>query len=255
MNYELRIKLFCLLLAASLAQPAPAQVDTVWERANGLYAEGKYAESAALYVELEKEGRSSAALYFNAGNAFYKQGEMAKAILYYERALVLAPADEDTRYNLELANLQIVDKIEPVPQFFLVSWIEGLYAALSFDAWAKVGLLLFAAVLGLLLLVFFSGSVRRKKLAFAAAIVLLCLSLCSTYIAVHEKRRFEQHAEAIIFVPVTPVKGSPDSTGVDLFVLHEGTKVTVLEAIGGWKKVKTADGNQGWLPASAIESI
>ncbi len=249
------MKIFAFIVAASLTLPTFAQVDTLWQKANTLYSEGKYAESAELYVQLEQDGKSSAALYFNAGNAFYKQGEIAKAILYYERALVLSPADEDIRYNLELANLQIVDKIEPVPQFFLVSWIDAIHTALSFDTWAIVGLLLFVAVLALMMLVFFSGSVRRKKLAFASAIVLLCVSLFSTYIAVHEKRHFEQHAEAIIFVPVTSVKGSPDSTGVDLFVLHEGTKVTILETIGEWKKVKTADGNQGWLPASAIENI
>lgn len=251
MNY----KLIYLLFAVSLTLPAFAQTDTLWQKANALYTEGKYAEAADAFLQVEKSGKTSAALYYNAANAFYKQDEMAKAILYYERALRLSPADEDTRYNLELANLQIVDKIEPVPQFFLVSWLQALYTALSFDTWAAVGLLLFAAVLALMLLVFFSSSVRRKKLAFFLAIVLFCASLFSTYIAVHEKRRFDRHVEAIIFATVTSIKGSPDSTGVDLFVLHEGTKVTILETIGEWKKIKTADGNQGWLPTSAIESI
>jgi tetratricopeptide (TPR) repeat protein len=206
-------------------------------------------------VQLESNGKVGAALYYNAANAFYKQNEIAKAILYYERALKLDPSNEDARYNLELSNLQIVDKIEPVPQFFLVTWINALRKSLSLDAWAITGLTLFAVALALMFVVFFSSSAGRKKLAFFTAIVLLALSLFSTYIAVHEKHRFNQHAEAIIFAPVTAVKASPDNSGVDLFILHEGTKVTVLEAIGNWKKIKTADGNQGWLPASVIEAI
>ncbi len=248
-------KIFTLLLGLLLALPTLAQVDTLWQKANTLYTEGKYTEAVDAYLQLEKSGKVGAALFYNTANAYYKQSEIAKAILYYERALKLAPADEDILYNLEMANLQIVDKIEPVPQFFLVTWFNALYTSLSFDMWAIVGLLLFVVVLLLMIFVFFSNSTGRKKLAFLIAIVLLCFSLFSTYIAIHEKGLYNKHAEAIIFTPVTSIKGSPDTTGVDLFVLHEGTKVKVLETIGDWKKIKTADGNQGWLQASSIEAI
>ncbi|MDR0566572.1 MAG: tetratricopeptide repeat protein [Prevotellaceae bacterium] len=248
-------KIASTFFAATLPLLAVAQADTAWQKANALYAEGKYKDASAAYLQLEESGKASSALFYNAGNAFYKQGETAKAILYYERALRLAPDDEDIRYNLELSNLQIVDKIEPIPQFFVVAWIQAFCNLLDVDTWGIVGISLFAATLMLALVVLFGRTSRRKKAAFALAVACLSLSIVATCVAMREKRYLSSHTEAIVYAPVTSVKASPDAGGVDLFVLHEGTKVSVLETIGSWKKVKTADGNQGWLPTAAIENI
>ncbi len=248
-------KIFSLLLVACLVLPAFAQVDTLWQKANTLYTEGKYAEAAELFLQVEKSGKAGVALYYNTANSYYKLGELGKAILYYERALKLEPDDEDTLYNLELAKQQTVDKIEPVPQFFLVAWMDAIRHSMGVDAWAITGVALFCIVLALVLVITLSRSVVRKKVAFFLACVLLLLSIVSTYIAVSQKIAMDRHSEAIIFVPVSSIKASPDSAGVDLFVLHEGTKVTILEAIGDWKKVKTADGKQGWIQANSIEPI
>jgi tetratricopeptide (TPR) repeat protein len=256
-NYMITVrKIAATFCAAMLPLLACAQAaDTAWQKANALYAEGKYAEASGAYLRLEESGKVNAALFYNAGNAFYKQGEIAKAILYYERALRLAPDDEDARYNLELANMQTVDKIEPIPQFFLVAWIQSFCNIFDVDTWSIVGAALFALTLMLALAVLFGRTPLRKKVSFAFAIACLSLSLVSTCIAVREKRHLSSHAEAIVYAPVTSVKASPDAGGVDLFVLHEGTKVELLETIGSWEKVKTADGNQGWLPTTTIEKI
>jgi hypothetical protein len=248
-------KIAAAFCAATLSLLAFAQADTAWQKANALYAEGKYAEASQAYLQLEESGKVNSALFYNAGNAFYRQGEIAKAILYYERALRLAPDDEDTRYNLELANLQIVDKIEPIPQFFVVAWIQSFCNLLDVDTWGVAGASLFAATLTLALVVLFGRTPRRKKLSFALAVACLSLSIVATCVAVREKRHINSHTEAIVYAPVTSVKASPDAGGVDLFVLHEGTKVQRLETIGSWEKIKTADGNQGWLPTSVIENI
>lgn len=240
-----------MLPAIACAQTA----DTAWQKANALYSEGKFAEASEAYLQLEESGVVSATLLYNAGNSFYRQGEIAKAILYYERALKLAPDDEDVLYNLELSNLQIVDKIEPLEQFFLVKWIQSFCDVFGVDTWGGMGAVLFAVALALTLAVVFGRTPARKKVAFAFALASFSLSLVATYVAVREKQRLSSHTEAIVYAPVTSVKASPDTGGVDLFVLHEGTKVVVLEAIGSWKKVKTADGNQGWLPANTIEAI
>ncbi|MDR3188386.1 MAG: tetratricopeptide repeat protein [Prevotellaceae bacterium] len=248
-------KIAAILLAAALPMFACAQVDTAWQEANALYAEGKYDEASGAYVQLEKSGKVNPALFYNAGNAFYKQGEIAKAILYYERALRLAPDDEDIRYNLELANLQTVDKIEPIPQFFVVTWIQSFCNIFDVDTWGIFGVALFAATLMLALVVLFGRTSRRKKVSFAFAVACLSMSLVATGVAMREKRHLSSHIEAIVYAPVTSVKASPDAGGVDLFVLHEGTKVERLETIGSWEKIKTADGNQGWLPTTAIENI
>ncbi|MDR2814317.1 MAG: tetratricopeptide repeat protein [Prevotellaceae bacterium] len=248
-------KIASALCVAALPLLACAQADTAWQKANALYAEGKYAEASEAYLQLEESGKVNSALFYNAGNTFYKQGEIAKAILYYERALRLTPDDEDIRYNLELANLQIVDKIEPIPQFFVVTWIQSFCNIFDVDTWSIVGISLFAAALMLTLIVLFGRTPRRKKVSFAFAVACLSMSLVATCVAMREKRNLSSHTEAIVYAPVTSVKASPDAGGVDLFVLHEGTKVELLETIGSWEKVKTADGNQGWLPATAIENI
>jgi tetratricopeptide (TPR) repeat protein len=242
---------FAILLPHLLA----AQPDTAWQHANTLYANGQYADATQAYLQLEQDAASNAALFYNAGNAYYKQGDLAKAILYYERALRLSPDDEDAQYNLALANQQTVDKIEAIPQFFLVTWLSSFRTMFGIDTWAMLAVALLAATLMLALVVALGRSLRRKRLAFATAAFCLALSLTSTYVAFREKQQFELRSEAIVMSPVTSVKASPDGSGVDLFVLHEGSKVTVLEAIGEWKKVKTADGNQGWLPTANIEAI
>lgn len=248
-------KIVAIFCTATLSLLACAQSDTTWQKANALYSEGKYEDASNAYLQLEESGKVSSALFYNAGNTFYKQGEIAKAILYYERALRLAPDDEDIRYNLELANLQIVDKIEPIPQFFVVTWIQSFCKLFDVDTWGIVGISLFAATLMLALVVLFGRTPRRKKISFALAVACLSMSVVATCVAMREKRYLASHTEAIVYAPVTSVKASPDAGGVDLFVLHEGTKVERLETIGSWEKVKTADGNQGWLPAAAIENI
>ncbi|MDR1227153.1 MAG: tetratricopeptide repeat protein [Prevotellaceae bacterium] len=253
MSCKLKIILPLCLLALPL--PGVTQTDSLWVKASNLYAEGKYTEATEAYTAIVSSSRQSFALFFNMGNAYYKQGELAKAILYYERAQRLSPDDDDVAYNLELANSQTVDKIEPLPEFFLVTWLRAVKNMLTIGNWAWVSITCFAVGLLLLLLSFFGRSGAQRKLAFFSAIVILAASLTSFYISLSEKRQYEAHAEAIIMSGVVSVKAAPDNTSVDLFILHEGAKVKVLEFLSGWKKIKTADGNQGWIPQTSAEAI
>ncbi|MGL4363667.1 MAG: tetratricopeptide repeat protein [Bacteroidales bacterium] len=228
--------------------------DTLWQQANIFYTQGKFAEATDLFEEIEKKGICNALLFYNMGNSFFKQNEIAKSILYYERALRLAPHDEDTQYNLARSNDQIVDKIEPLPEFFVVSWIKSFRKLISIDAWAIIGITLFTVVLSLCLITFFLNFSHKKILLFIAIISLL-VSCLSTTIAFYEYKEFSNHTAAIVSSPVTSVKASPTSGGIDLFILHEGTKVFIMEVISEWVKIKTADGNQGWIIANALEVI
>ncbi|GHT16135.1 hypothetical protein AGMMS4956_17770 [Bacteroidia bacterium] len=241
-----------LCLASSVV--ATAQPDTLWQQANNNYAAGNYTEAAQNYASLVEQGVQNAALYYNTANAYYKQNDVARAILYYERALALAPSDEDVIYNLEIARLHTIDKIDAVPVFFAVRWLNAVQQSLSADAWGYVSI--FAFVATLLCLLF--ALVRRrggKKIALVCAIVLFAFSITAMVTAIAAKNSREQHHHAIVMQPVATVKSSPDNSGVDLFILHEGTKVQTIETIGKWTKVKTADGNQGWMPLAAIEAI
>jgi tetratricopeptide (TPR) repeat protein len=253
MHYKQKIILSLCL--AGLPLLGAAQADSLWTSANNLYADGKYAEAAEAYTAIIGSGKQSSALLFNTGNAYYKQGELAKAILFYERALRLNPDDEDVAYNLELANSQTVDKIEPLPEFFLVAGLRLVKSTLTIGGWAWVSVCCFAAGLLLLLFSFFGRASARRKITFFTAIIAFVISLASLYISISEKNRYEAHSEAIIMSGIVAVKAAPDNTSVDLFVLHEGAKVQILELLSGWKKIKTADGNQGWIPQTSAEAI
>jgi hypothetical protein len=230
-------------------------VDSIWSKANELYTKGQFVEANELYLGIYNSGKQSAALLYNIANTHYKLGNLGQSILFYERALKLEPKDEDIQYNLALAQSQTVDKIEEVPTIFIVSWWNNFRNFLSINQWGIVSLCCFILVLILLLVAFFGKSTGRRKLAFFLGVVFFIGSVGSLMIAQIGLRKLRESKEAIISPAVVSVKAAPDNNSIDLFILHEGTKVNVLETIGGWRRVKTADGNQGWLPGSAAEII
>ena len=169
------------------------------------------------------------------------------AILYYEKALKLRPGDDDIQANLEIANLAVVDKINAIPQSFFVKWWNGVKSKFSADGWAWVSMVTFAL---LLLCVFAFLMARRaalRKVGFFAGLVLLVCMVFSVVFAMEKYQDMSRHDEAIIMTPTITVKSSPSDNAVDLFVLHEGAKVRLLDSSQGWNKIKIADGSVGWL--------
>jgi hypothetical protein len=232
-----------------------AQPDSLWSNANAQYTEGNYAEAIANYTALiDSNGIVNAQLYYNAANAYYKQNEIAKAILYYEKAIKLAPDDEDILYNLQIAQQHTIDKIDAVPVFFAVRWLRAIPQWATADVWGYWSLLAFAGMLVLLLLVL-TGISKHRRTLLTLVLLLFIASLTTLWIAATAKNDAHTHTHAIVMLPVSTVKSSPDNGSTDLFILHEGTKVQTLETIGKWAKVRTADGNQGWLPLNSIATI
>ena len=169
------------------------------------------------------------------------------SILYYEKALKLDPSNEDIKVNLEIANLAIVDKINQIPQSFIMRWWNGLRSLLSADGWAWVSVVAFALVLVCLYAFLMSRRMGWRKVGFFAGLVMLvCLGL-SVAFAIDKQYDLKHQDEAIIVTPTVTVKSSPNSSSVDLFVLHEGTKVSILDSAEEWNKIKIADGSVGWL--------
>jgi len=226
-----------------------------WAQANELYAAGNFADAEELYKTIESEGHLSAALYYNMGNTYYKQQSWGKAILYYERALKLQPENKDIHHNLDMARAMIIDRIEPVPEFFLANWIRNIHNVASADTWAWLSIIFFAACLLLALLFFFARSIALRKFSFFLAIfALLCCGCCAVFAHYQKQDMFDQ-TKAIVMPAVVTVKSSPDNSGKDLFILHEGTKVTLLETLGQWQRIQLADGRQGWLMGRMVEAI
>lgn len=235
---------------------ADAYVDSLFNAASAAYSEGQWADAAGTYTAIENLGLESPALYCNMGNAWFKSGDVAKAMLYYERALKLDPSYDDARYNIAVISDFIQDRIEPVPEFILKTWTRDLCYILDSDTWAVISLIFLAAVAVSLLLLFLSSSLALRRTGFFSAIAAFLLTVMSVSFAFWQKADYSRKDGAVIMVPVVSVKSSPSSdTSTDLFILHEGTKVIILDEVGDWRNIELADGRQGWMKSSDMEII
>ena len=195
-------------------------------------------------------------MYCNLGNAYYKTGDIAKAVLYYERALKLDPSYADARYNMAIVSELTQDRIEPVPEFILKTWTRGLCYALDSDTWAVAVLVFLALTAAALLMLFLSSSLALRRTGFFSAIVFFLLAVMSVSFAFWQKTDYFRKDGAVIMTPVVSVKSSPSSeTSTDLFILHEGTKVMILDEVGEWRNIELADGRQGWMLSADMEII
>ena len=225
----------------------------VWfEQANAAYNAGNYDSARIVYEKILATDMESLPLYFNLGNTYYKMREYPMAIYYYEKALKLDPSNEEVQANLAIANQAIVDKIEPVPQSFIVRGWRNARASLSGDQWAWCSIAFFALLLFAAFLFLRSRKIGVRKLGFFTGIVFLLAFGLSVVFAAQLKQSSETQDQAIVMPPTVTVKSSPNEASVDLFVLHEGTKVDILETTDGWSKIKIANGSVGWLQADFI---
>jgi tetratricopeptide (TPR) repeat protein len=249
-------KLIIIILGLLISTLAHADSNkAILEMANQQYNNGDYAGAIANYEKVIETGYESAALYYNLGNAYYKTGELAPAILFYEKAHLLAPNDEDIVFNLELANSHVVDKLEAIPDFFLVQWINTLSMQLSTNQWAIISMVTFGVAL-LLFLVFLYVSVPLvKRFSFYISMLLVIGAITGFVFSSKEARKLTAHNTAIIFSPTVTVKSSPDESGTDLFLLHEGSKVQLNDSIGNWVEIALSNGNEGWILKEAIRVI
>ena len=244
-----------LLLSPKLFAAEETHISGIFQSANEFYSNGNYEQAIKHYKEILENNHESAALYFNLGNAYYKINEFPAAILYYEKALRLDPADEDTRFNLRLANLKTVDKIESIPELPVIKWWNSLVYAKSVDSWGW--LCIQALFLSMLLFIVFLSArkILLKKLGFYLGILFIIFSILSFTLGQQQKNQLTKRDLGIVFAPSLTVNSSPVENGNKLFVIHEGTKVKVLESSGTWKKIILANGNVGWVNAEMLEII
>ena len=247
-----RYTLLILLSLFALAGRAQDSADLLFEQANAVYNTGNYDSARIIYEKILATDMESVPLYFNLGNACYKLHEYPMAIYYYEKALKLDPSNEEVQANLAIANHAIVDKIEPVPQSFIVRGWHNVRVSLSGDQWAWCSIVFFGLLLVSLFLFLRSRRVGVRKLGFFAGILFLLAFGLSVAFSWQLKQASETCDQAILMQPTVMVKSSPSEISVDLFVLHEGTKVTVLETSNGWSKIKIANGSVGWLTEDSI---
>lgn len=223
--------------------------------ADSAYAIENYNIAIENYKQLLENGKH-ADVYYNLGNSYYKMGDIARAILNYERALTLKPWDDDIQHNLELARSKTIDKIVPQSEMFFITWIKNLIASLTMDVWATISIVTFIITLTLLLLYLLSNKLVIRKISFFTSIFTLILCASSIIFSWMQFNRSKNRSEAIVISSAVDVKSTPNLTGTDVFVIHSGTKVEIVDdTMTEWKEVRLQDGKIGWLRTNDIEKI
>ena len=241
------------LLSATFAWADDNQL--LIEEANNLYNQNEYEQAATLYQKVIENGYEAPELYYNLGNTYFKLNNMPQAILNYEKARKLAPADDNILFNLSIANNRIVDKIETVPEAFYARWWKSLVYAFSLDAWGWISLTVFGLTILMLLVFLLSNIVWLRKASFWSGIIFLILFGVSFLLARQKHTSFSRDHQAIVFTPTVTIKSSPTDSSIDLFVIHEGTKVQLTDHVGDWYEITIANGSVGWLKEEDIRKI
>jgi len=219
------------------------------------YAKGQYQEARDSYKKLINAGNASAALYFNMGNACFKTDDIPSAILYYEKARILSPGDEDINFNIRFANQKTTDRIEDAPEFFLFKWWRGFILSISLSALAILSIIAIALAGLTLVWYLFSQSENIKKATFYAAITLFLVGIVFIFMGNRQSAYFETHKQAIVFGSSVTVKSTPNDGGKTLFLIHAGTKVNVTGSSNNQIKISLGNGSTGWIAASEVKEI
>lgn len=243
-----------LLLVFLLLSAMPVHAITK-ANADAEYAKGNYQQAIKDYQELLKQG-VSADIYYNLGNAYFRTDNITQAVLAYERAYMLNPGDDDIRFNLQFVRSKTIDKITPQSEMFFFTWYRSIVNFMSVDRWATTAVVSIIFVLVLLLLYLFSSRDRLCRVGFFGAVVFLLLFAFSNLFAWQQRRQLLNRMGAIVVAPTVNVKNTPALNGTDDFVIHEGTKVDIVDkSMKDWRMVRLADGREGWLQTRTIEEI
>ena len=229
--------------------------DEKFRKGTEYYTSDNFNDALNEWMDIYNTGYSSSPLLYNIGNAHFKLDNIPGAVLFYERARLLNPSDENINYNLQIARSRVVDKFEEIPELFFVRWFDFMALMIPGNSWAYTSLISFLIFLAALSAYIYSSKYRLKVAGFWIALSFFILTLVSLSFALRNKKLIIDNREAIIMVPSVNGKSSPDNSGTDLFVIHEGSKVTVEDEMGDWFEIKLSDGNKGWIPSGSLEVI
>ncbi|HLN19572.1 MAG TPA: hypothetical protein VK213_00675 [Bacteroidales bacterium] len=232
-----------------------SQSTAEFEKGASFYTDGNYKEALNTWLSIYNSGHHSANLDYNIGNAYFKLGDIPNSILFFERAYLLDPADENINYNLQIARSMTVDKFQEIPELFFIKWFNLISLSIGSNTWAIISISSFLLCLAFLSLFIYSSVYSRKVAGFWLAIAFFIFSVSAIFFSWQNRTLVHDSHKAIITVPQINGKSSPDVSGTDLFIIHEGTKVTTGEKVGEWIEITLSDGNKGWIPAGSLNII
>ena len=246
---------FVWLLLAMICFGGTSAKAVTKNNADTEYQKGNYQQAIRDYEEILKNGES-AEIYFNLGNAYYRTDNITKAVLNYERARLLSPGDDDINFNLQFARSKTIDKITPQSEMFFITWYKSLVNFTSVDNWAKTGILCIVMALLLVLLYLFGPQLMLRKIGFFGGLAFFVIFLLSNLFAFQQKQALDNRTGAIIISPSVNIKKTPAKNSADQFVLHEGTRVDIIDkGMTDWRCIRVGDGREGWIETKAIEEI
>lgn len=246
---------FVWLLLAMICFGGTSAKAVTKNNADTEYQKGNYQQAIRDYEEILKNGES-AEIYFNLGNAYYRTDNITKAVLNYERARLLSPGDDDINFNLQFARSKTIDKITPESEMFFITWYKSLVNFTSVDNWAKTGILCIVLALLLVLLYLFGPQLMLRKIGFFGGLAFFVIFLLSNLFAFQQKQALDNRTGAIIISPSVNIKKTPAKNSADQFVLHEGTRVDIIDkGMTDWRCIRVGDGREGWIETKAIEEI
>ncbi|AZJ32813.1 SH3 domain-containing protein [Tenacibaculum sp. Mcav3-52] len=248
---NLVIYLFLFVSISMLAQNA----NDLFLSANSLYKEGKYEEAIKLYEQIENENLASSEVYYNLANCYYKLNKIAPTIYNYEKALQLNPLNEDAKNNLVIAKRLTLDRVEALPKSVFQKLNENYLQKFTYNTWAVITVVFSFMASILFLLFYFSYTPSKKRTYFTTSIIsflFLTSSLAITYIQYNQA---QNNIEAIIYSEEVSVKNEPTNNSNEIFTLHEGTKVNILDSVDNWKKLKLTDGKIGWVKTKTLKEL
>jgi tetratricopeptide (TPR) repeat protein len=245
-----------IFLVLIIANSIYAQtVEENFSIANDLYKNEKFEKAIELYKQIETEGFVSSEMYFNLGNSYYKLNKVGPSIYYYEKSLILGALNEDVKNNLVFAKRLALDNIEELPKTVFQKINKNYLQKLSYNQWAIVVIMF--SILGsfLFLLFYFANEPSKKRFYFITSSLSFILLIGSFIITYNQYSFSKNNKEAIVFAVKTEVRNAPTLNSEEVFTLHEGSKVFVLDAVDNWKKIKLADGKVGWIIADEIKLL
>lgn len=245
--------LFILILSAEFG--FANDVNESMQQAGEFYRNGEFDETIKIYEQLRNEGYEGTSLFFNLANSYYRIGKLGYAILNYERALKISPTDEDVKHNLAFASLSTVDRIQPLPTFFLFEWWETLLTSLSVNGWTYVVYFFLIVLLLLIVLYFFARSISQQKIILFSGLGTLVIFAIALSLLIIKINREQNIISGVVVEQSTTVKTSPDSKSTDAFVIHEGLKVNLEDQLDNWIKIRLTDGKLGWVESNSVVRI
>jgi len=247
------INIFYLIII--LSSLVKADSNLIMQTANEYYKNNCYQLAIEEYNKLLLDGFEGTSLYYNLGNAHYRLGKIGYAILYYEKALKISPNDEDVLHNIALAKLNLKDKVDTLPPFFIFNLWEGLLSAFSVSGWTIIVYIFFILSLLSIVAYFFSRSLAQQRLSFFSGISLVAILILSIILLVVKINKEFNVKDGIIVESLLIVKSSPDYSAKDSFQIHEGLKVRVEDNVDDWVKIRLDDGKIGWIAEKSVGII